>query len=86
MPSGRIGFGCSGAAFSAFPFPGARRGESLYATQPRRALCQVCTASEARSARRQVLLLLLLPPRRRRLPAPGFCDCHTAPGLNLKRE
>uniref|UniRef100_A0A452QLP7 Uncharacterized protein n=1 Tax=Ursus americanus TaxID=9643 RepID=A0A452QLP7_URSAM len=83
MLSGRIGFGCSGAAFSAFPFPGARRGESLYATQPRRALCQVCTASEARSARRQ---MLLLPPRRRRLPAPGFCNCHTAPELNLKRE
>uniref|UniRef100_A0A7N5JVT1 Uncharacterized protein n=1 Tax=Ailuropoda melanoleuca TaxID=9646 RepID=A0A7N5JVT1_AILME len=82
MLSGRIGFGCSGAALSALPFPGARRGESLYATQPRRALCQVCTASEARSARRQ----LLLPPRRRRLPAPGFCNCHTAPELNLKRE
>uniref|UniRef100_A0A8C4LQC9 Uncharacterized protein n=1 Tax=Equus asinus TaxID=9793 RepID=A0A8C4LQC9_EQUAS len=78
----RLGFGCSRAAFSAFPFPGARRGESLYATQPRRALCQVCTAGEAPSAPRQ----MLLPPRRRRLSAPGFCNCHAAPELNLKRE
>uniref|UniRef100_A0A8C8ZNR7 Uncharacterized protein n=1 Tax=Prolemur simus TaxID=1328070 RepID=A0A8C8ZNR7_PROSS len=78
----RSGFGRSRAAFSAFPFPGARRGESLYATQPRRALRQVCTAGEARAARRQ----MLLPPRRRRLAAPGLCNCHTAPELNLKRE
>uniref|UniRef100_A0A4X1W2D1 Uncharacterized protein n=2 Tax=Sus scrofa TaxID=9823 RepID=A0A4X1W2D1_PIG len=78
----RIGFGCSRAAFWAFPFPGARRGESLYATQPRRALCQVCTAGEARSTRKQ----RLLPPLPRRLPAPGLCNCRTIPELNLKRE
>uniref|UniRef100_A0A2I2YBN7 Uncharacterized protein n=1 Tax=Gorilla gorilla gorilla TaxID=9595 RepID=A0A2I2YBN7_GORGO len=82
MLSRRIGFGCSRAAFSPLPFPGARRGESLYATKPRRALGQVCTADAARSARKQ----MLLPPRRRRLPAPGLCNCHTAPELNLKRE
>lgn len=82
MLPGSLGSGCSGAAGSAFPFPGARRQQSLYATQPRRALCQVCTAGEARSARRQ----MLLPPRRRRLPAPGLYNCHTAPELNLNRE
>uniref|UniRef100_A0A8D2JKE4 Uncharacterized protein n=1 Tax=Sciurus vulgaris TaxID=55149 RepID=A0A8D2JKE4_SCIVU len=82
MLPGCIGSGCWGAAFSPFPFPGARRGESLYATQPQSALCQVGTAGEARSTRRQ----MLLPPRRQRLPAPGLCNCHTAPELNLKRE
>lgn len=82
MLPGSLGSGCSGAAGSAFPFPGARRQQSLYATQPRRVLCQVCTAGEARSARRQ----MLLPPRRRRLPAPELYNCHTAPELNLNRE
>uniref|UniRef100_A0A8C3VN33 Uncharacterized protein n=1 Tax=Catagonus wagneri TaxID=51154 RepID=A0A8C3VN33_9CETA len=78
----RIGFDCSRAAFWAFPFPGARRGESLCATQPRRALCQVCTADEARSARKQRLLL----PLPRRLPALGLCNCYIVPELNSKRE
>ncbi|KAM7245159.1 hypothetical protein CapIbe_003685 [Capra ibex] len=43
---------------------------------------KVCTAEEARSARKQ----MLLPRQRRRLPAPGRSNCHTVPELNLKRE
>lgn len=82
MLPGRLGSGCSGVSGSPFPFPGARRRQSLYATQPRRALCQVCTAGEARSAWRQ----MMLPPRRRRVPAPGLSNCHAAPELNLNRE
>ena len=64
-----------------FPFR-VHREEKVSATQPRRALRQVCTAAEARSARKQ----MLLPRLQWRRPAPGLCNCHTAPEVNLTRE